>query len=427
MGTAWEVWKDVLYPGRITVAGADGEPVSYTFRNEDVSTIERNGNAKLADSWNIPVCWEHQDVEPVRLSQAEKDRRMAQGVFGDAGKFRTQAGRLQVLLKGDDEADYKQFQKVKFVSPEIQWDWMDSDGHVWNGPTITHIAATPRPVQRHQEPVGAIRLSFPGAKSLSELFSTLPKTSRVAGRLRLSLANYEGTAVADDLDIASLSGDGKKGKGSPWERIAASLLKIGVKIGDGGNIKDPDHLADLIDVACMNSEAAAPEEDELLPSEEDDAPPEGDMEQPPEGATEAPPPPVQMSHTNKLVEVHREKLVAAAVRLGKKGYVPPTVANDIETRAKKVRLSLKANGDLEMNPVLAEILAYQKLAPNTAWAPKGDKKPAGKPGVRLSQTAKPKRETVEVERSQWHEDGDQDTDSVVDAYERNVGRASGTK
>ncbi len=112
--------------------------------------------------------------------------------------------------------------------------------------------------------------------------------------------------------------------------------------------------------------------------------------------------------------MHRDALVKAAARLGVKGYVPPAVANDLEGRAKKVRLSLTAKGDLAPNPVQTEILAYQKLTPNTAWKAKGgDPK---QPSVRMSHT-RPKPAVSEADRSPYHEMGDEDTDSVVAAFE----------
>ena len=271
MSKPWEIWKDICYPGRVVVPGERGS-LTYDFTHGDMAAIERTGNAKVTDGWNIPLTWEHQNVEPnkLRLSRtSNKDRDFARGVFGAIKRFaRKPDGRVKALLSGDDPADLRQLEKVQFVSPEIQWDWTDTDGHVWSGPTVTHLAATPRPVQRHQHPIGtdpdAPHPRLSQASSLQQLVRmSLTSGSRVGAKLRLSLDHYQ-TAPGS----RAMTDEPKKVPGMPeekesaWERIAASLLKIGVKIGDGKNIKDADHLADLVDVAAMNSEHAEPELDD---------------------------------------------------------------------------------------------------------------------------------------------------------------------
>ncbi len=45
--------------------------------------------------------------------------------------------------------------------------------------------------------------------------------------------------------------------GKPVDRIAAALRRKGIRIGDGKNVKDAPHLADLIEVACLNYRANA--------------------------------------------------------------------------------------------------------------------------------------------------------------------------
>lgn len=398
MSTPWEVWKTVLHPGRIVVPGRNG-PVSYTFKPNDVANIERNGNAKIADKWRIPVCWEHQDVTPVRLSQGELAKRFAQGVFGDAGKFRTHDGRLQVLLQGDDQKDYDQFKKVKFVSPEIQWDWMDSDGKVWSGPTITHIAATPRPVQRDQEAVGLLRLSFQAAPSLATFFSALPKSTRVAGTLRLSLANYEGNLMADESEDDPLFKSGGAGKKqSPWQKIAASLAEhCGLDLGDVSAINDPEQFAMIVDVAAKNYKAGQePEpdpEDELLPDDEMQDEMMQDAAPPPDG-TATPPPPVQMSlksakdqiakRDERLIALERDKLIIRARRVAKSGALTPADGDTLVSKMETVRLSLTAAGELQRNESIIELEALERVKPGTTWSRSGKK-----PAVRMSQRSRP--------------------------------------
>jgi len=424
---AWEVEKDVLYPGRVVVAGPDGRPRSYTFTADDLARIERTGNAKIAERWEIPLAWEHQPVEPtkgraaeVRLSQAERDRDFARGVFGFAKGLVQRDGRLRVRLAGDDEADLKQFQKVRYVSPEIAWDWTDSDGKTWHGPTITHIAATPRPVQRHQDAVGQpIRLSLaamirecaPAHRTRSA--SAIP----VAPRLRLSLNHYEGRAVADDLDLetpADTDTDTGGKKNSAWARIAEALAGCGVKIGDGSNIKDADHLADLIEVACMNGEDE-PDMDEELPPENEEQ--QGDMDAPPPGATE-PPQPIQMSQqAAKALKVQQDEaagyaranLKARIARLERTGRVTPAKARELIAEADKIQLSFTAAGKVADSPLLTRIEAREELAAGSA-APV----PGRRGRLKLSQRSNAKPATP----SKYQEDGELDVDAVVSAFEK---------
>ena len=435
MDHPWEIWKDIAYPGRVVVPGERGSLV-YDFTAGDMARLERTGNAKVSDGWNIPLCWEHQDAEPQRARLSHNpDRDFALGVFGRIKRFgRTPDGRLKALLTGHDSGHFDQLRNVGFVSPEIQWDWTDTEGRLWSGPTVTHLAATARPVQRHQHPIGTDpdsphpRLAPAGSlQNLVRMSLTgQPKSSCVGARLRLSLDHYTRLpAGASAMDMnADKPADAKK---NPWMRIAEALMKAGFKIGTGENVKDADHLADLIEVAAMNSEQNEPEIEDELPLEEEEPPPppEGDMPGPPPGASEPPPPPVQMSlpANQKLVAMHRKELVRRAERLGAKGYVPPHVANDLVADIKKIRLSLTANADLAPSDVAARIVAYEKLEPGKAWSKDGKTPAAGKDGkaVRLAQKTK-RPNATEVPRSTYQEDGEQDTDTVVEAYEKIVGR-----
>jgi hypothetical protein len=413
----WKVWKDIAYPGTVHVPGPGNSLLRYNFTRSDMAAIARTGRQKVREGWNVPLCWEHQDVEPERVQLSRnraprnRDRDFALGVFGAIEDFALGAdGRVKALVAGDDPKDYEQLKKVRFVSPEIQWDWVDTDGRLWRGPSVTHLAATPRPVQRHQNPVGtdpdAPQPRISSAETLPGLIRmSVGGAARVAPRIRLSFENWFPGGVnpmADDTNPTPSGGDGAK-KQTPWERAAAALAMIGVKIGDGSNIKDADHFADLCEVACMNSQAAQPVEDELEPEETDEsqeAAPEGDMEQPPEGASEPPPPPVQMSLEARqqieardafILDQHRKDLTRRVGVLAKR--FAPTVVNPLLERVGKVRLSLTDKLKLAPCALITEIETLERLPKDAAWSPAaprpGDKAgaPAGKGGkkARLSQ------------------------------------------
>jgi hypothetical protein len=408
-GKGWEVEKDVVYPGRVVVPGPRG-PIVYDITRTDAARMAATGSAQLRAGWHTPVAWEHQDVEPsrglldrLRLSHGEKDYHFARGCFGHAAAYRVSPdGRVLVTLKGDDPDDYEQLKKVKFVSPEIQWDWMDSDGRVWPGPTITHVAATARPVQRHQQPVG-VRLSLrAGNPTRIVSFEKFVKAVRVApmlgsttrphGKLRLSLTDYEATPMADELNFGEAGDDATGGgKGSAWERIVAALEGRGIHLG-GVDIKDADHLADLIEVACANGDDTADLDDEGdlgAEPEEEPGQPGGDLDMPPPGAAAAPPPPLQMSLRRQQAQAEgfaRKNLIARIDELARTRRITPAIADELRGQVPALRMSFTAAGDPKPSTLTAQLDAYERLQPNASWTP--DARRGGKK-VRMSQRGNP--------------------------------------
>lgn len=427
----WQIEKDVLYPGRVVVPGKKG-PRSFTFKPADLAAIEATNNSKIADGWNIPLAWEHQNEGPdkrkmLALSQAQRIAEQARGVFGCSTKFviRQVDGkpRLRAILAGDDDADLAQFAKVKHVSPEIAWDWMDSDGKVWAGPTITHIAATARPVQRHQD---AVQLSQnpSGLNHFSTLRDFLfegENTPRVAGTIhplsiRLSLTDYAEPPMADTLTPA-------EGKQTPWERAAASLATVGIQIGDGKNIKDAEHFADLVDVACMNAQKPEEDPDDLQPEDDEQGDqPAGDLDQPPKGAN-TPGQPMQMSleeklqkRDAKLIEKERAGLMTRAERVAASGALTPADGDALVDEFKTLKLSLNAEtGELERSEAIVRLEALEKVKPGTGnWAVRKGKR------VKLSHTRPVPRSPLEKTPNDPKEDA-----AFVDEYEKSVGRGKG--
>lgn len=432
MSTAWEVWKDVAYPGRVHVPGDDGRVRVYDFTPHDMRLMEASGNAKVGDGWNVPVCWEHQDVEPARLGQNPL-RDHAKGVFGRIKKFaRTPDGRLKALLAGTDPGDRAQLDKVGFVSPEIQWDWTDTDGKLWPGPSVTHLAATARPVQRHQHPVGAnpdaphprlasleslIRMSLPAATQ------TGANGPRVRATLRLSIAHYQAGGAApmpDETESTSPTPDKKQ---TPWELIAQAAQEfIGVDMGDVSAINTPEEFARLFSVACRNykagSEPEVPEEEEFEEEDLEAAP--GDIEAPPEGAAAAPGPPVQLSVTaqnkplvDRILADERAKLVSRAEKVRKGGALGPKDGDALVAECKSVKLSLNADLKLARSETVVRLEMAEKVKPGATV------NTTGKAKTRLSQTAagKPKN-AAPVEPSQYQEDPEQDPDAILDAWNK---------
>lgn len=430
MSTAWSVWKDIGYPGTVHVPGEGGRVVKYTFTPDDWRRIVSTGKRKVADGWNIPGCWEHQDVGPKRRLSQNPLRDHALGVFSSVVDFElTPSGGAKALIAGDDPKDFEQLKKLKFVSPELTWDWTDTDGKLWPGPSVTHLAATARPVQRHQHPVGADPdAPHPRLNSLEQLVRmSLPGGSnspRVRATLRLSIDHYQTPAggarpMADEPEGTAAEPAKKM---TPWEKIAAALsAHCGIQLGDVSTINTPEEFARIIEVAAMNykagSEPDVPEEEPL--EEEDLGEPAGDLEAPPEGSAAAPGPPVQLSVTaqnkplvDRIVAEERAKLVARAEKVRKGGALAPADADALVAECKKVSLSLTSDLKLARTETQVRLEMAEKVKAGATVN-------TGPAKTRLSQTKAPgkPKNAAPVEPSQYQEEPAQDEAAILAAWD----------
>lgn len=145
------VKKDVLYPGIYTLP--DGR--TFECKSEDVPYFAKRMNDMLAAGLHIPVAWAHQSTA-VPMSDEQWDTYRAEKaklVVGHAkGAELHPDGFLENLLEIPDDRDRAQLPKTRYVSPMIQSDFVDPSGRKWDGPSIMHIAVTPRPIQTKQQP-----------------------------------------------------------------------------------------------------------------------------------------------------------------------------------------------------------------------------------------------------------------------------------
>jgi hypothetical protein len=163
------VTKDALYPGTIRKPGR--EPLTLT--DADLDAAVATANQLVRDGYTIPLYWEHQaDDGPVKLSSADKPAHVSKHTFGRVKEaFKDEGGALQLKLQVDADDDFNRLPKVRFVSPELRKNWTDADGRTHKGWSISHVAATPIPVQREQkpfDPTNAIRLSLADYYQLSD-------------------------------------------------------------------------------------------------------------------------------------------------------------------------------------------------------------------------------------------------------------------
>lgn len=170
-----EVWKETLLPGTMV------DPKTrrtFTITDKEVLESRRNLNRMVRKGLNIPLVWEHQDVE--ENDDEEWKANYARNTFGRVGgaKIASQldvdagiATRLGTLLVRHDvheEKDAKQLSRTGYVSPKLyKGGYLDSTGEEFMGCTIAHIASTPSAVQFWQKPF--MELSADDALYLSYL------------------------------------------------------------------------------------------------------------------------------------------------------------------------------------------------------------------------------------------------------------------
>lgn len=226
--------KDVLYPG--TYHLGDGRVVTYT--RDDVVHMAQRTKDMVAAGLAIPVCWEHQD-DAVPLSAAELRARRARFNLGFLAKGRVSPGGfLEAVLDVPLADDAQRLPAVRFISPEIRRDWIDGSGRLWPGLSITHLAATARPVQHKQQP-----------------FRPVPATQ--LSLARLSLAAYLG-----DRTMANSTTELRPPQ---LKTLLRYLREVGLHLPDD---TDMDNLLERLLVAAMTKVGALEDEQDIREPDE---------------------------------------------------------------------------------------------------------------------------------------------------------------
>jgi hypothetical protein len=305
--------KDVIKPG--TVRLPDGRKV--TFTRQDVDRMRQRVAEMAAAGLQVPVAWNHQDAGPMSAADILASR--AKHVIGHASGAALDGGTLAVTLDVDD-ADARQLARTKYVSPEIIWDYVDGTGRKWDGPSITHIAVTGRPVDPHQQPF--IQLSQDAS----------PR------RVRLSMEDL----MAEEADKA---GDGKEEGGGDLADVVAALRDSGMSI--------PDEVADFkgLVIAIKASTGTGTEPDG------DGAGGDGM-----DGITEAESP-VLMSMEKDLL-AYKRKEQEQRIKALFPSRIDGKRRDEMLADLGKAQLSMdRKAGKLRPTTLEAEIAAYEKLSP----------------------------------------------------------------
>jgi hypothetical protein len=329
-------WKDVLTSGRYRLS--DGRVVTYTA--EHVRQAAENGNAMLSAGLRCPGCWEHdQEAEPTYLSQSNPMSHLARGYWGEPVRFEDRGGVLWAELDVPDQADADQLAKVRTVSPRIDFDFVDERGKLWPGCSIGHIAATPKPVQRDQKPV---------------MFSQ----SKLNTKRRESHFLSQATRETGSLDP---------------KKAAGLLAKLGIHLGDG--------LTDWNDFGARLEAAVATKSGNTDSNDDDDLGDEGLGTTIEGGASETTAsPPVMMSQTiqgrmNQLIGAERAELSRRVDRLQRTMRIDGPTHRKLKAAVSAANLSLSGTGQLQFDPLVARIEAYESLPEKAALnvlKPKGN-------------------------------------------------------
>lgn len=360
-----EVWKDIFRSG--TYLDHTGE--AHTFTSADVVSAFQNGRAMLRSRIPIsaPSIWEHDWTavpEPLSkfLSTVAPDRNrraeVAKNTFGWAKDYKLayepdakEGGQLRpvlyALLTAPDAKDLEQLRKTRFVSPRVDWGFRDTLGRVWDGCSVTHIAATHSPVQIDQRPVmlgrpASLKTLFLGAPMAKDDDKGGKKDggsggggNDIMGRLKAACASL-GCPIPDSamsMDDVVLAMETHAMKGATTTTTTDDGTAYDDD-GDEGGIDGNVSSAGGINAAMLSTLAPeAREQIEALQKRADA---------------------VTASHRSGLVRRFKavERPAAEHLVLGKD---TPKKLADLERRLTGVSLSFTAEGELRTNGAMREL------------------------------------------------------------------------
>lgn len=348
-------WYELLRPG--TYRLADGRQVTYTPK--DTANAEKQGKAMIRAGLRVPLCWEHDpEAEPAYLSDLHKNAWLARGYFGDVVDYkRGKDGTLYYKPNIPDESDRKQFEKVGTVSPRLDFYWTDELGHTWPGMLVSHIAVTPRPVQRNLRR-GAISSAY-----LSHSATQRRDTHYLSQRIgEASMADSMNSQMTDaDLDDTDLEGGDGGGGESAGPTEALELLKrAGLNLGPSCDSWD-DFLVALR--AAVHTKHGEPEEEEGDDDGLDAEAGDGAAAQP------AAMPPAMMSLFTNAAKTLNDTIERDIVRCFKEGRIDKAAMQGLMKDLKSANLShtvFKKDGSMRVLPVQIKVEFAKTLEPRVA-------------------------------------------------------------
>ncbi len=413
-----QLWKETLLPGSQVEAKSKRW---FTITAEDVKAGNRNINKMVRRGRNIPLVFEHQNVE--ENDEDDWKANYARNTFGKVGgaKISTEADvtagiakQVGTLLVRHDIYDQKSADAVKragFVSPKIYRNYEDSQGMQYEGLTIAHVAATPTACQFWQTPFqlsddDAMYLSYtPPDDETDDDFAEPEAQEECPGYLRnfdswldecLALSTTEteeGAPVADENESeeTETESEGGGGMGGDVKALIKALRNHGLNISD--KVKS---IPDLVIAVESNGGGSSMDEPaEPLPPENPD-----------EGAdtTSAGGPPMMMSTLDKNPK-KRERACKEAVAERQEavkridaafatGRVDGPKKRALTRQATGVEMSFTATGEAggkSWTKLLSDIAEIEKNPANSVLSPTPPQRDAS--GKELSTVAKPDHST----------------------------------
>jgi hypothetical protein len=334
-----KVWKDILCPGKYTLP--DGRVVEYTAA--DCRNAYRQGQRMLSDGLAVPVILEHDFAAvPVELSYAamnpEWPSSFARNAIGHVEGYQLRGNVLWSLNEIPDDEAARQWKRCRYASPRIDRDFEASNGKVYSGPVVSHLAVTPKPVQWDQAPV-----------MLSRKVRNAP--------VFLSLS-YRSGAMADESETTT---ETEGNAGGSVTKLKDLLSQAGFPMPDGVN--DLDAICIALEAQVMVKDGGSMEDDDM------------DMDDT-EGNTDATTtannnPSVMMSAQVKKAE---GKVMAAvkgdlkrraervSARLMSAGLMDRPTATELIREVTGANLSLTDAGDVARNTAITKLEAYESIA-----------------------------------------------------------------
>lgn len=138
--------KDALYSGKWRLR--DGR--TFEVDPSDIPWYEHRMREFHEAGLPIPMTWEHQPS--VKPGSPEAIAEHAKLCLGHTVDVANNNGVLEIKADVPNDDDRKRLPSIKYVSPYIEYDYTDQTGKTWPGPSITHVAVTPNPVQHLQRP-----------------------------------------------------------------------------------------------------------------------------------------------------------------------------------------------------------------------------------------------------------------------------------
>lgn len=347
-------WFEILQPGTLRLTDENGCDVVVRFRRRDVLNASRVGNAKLSAGWQIPVCWDHQDVGPVRLSHADRSASLVKNTIGYVDRFDVKNGVLCALADIPDPADAKVADKVKYTSPCMDRNWRDSDGRVWVGYTVQHVAITNRPVQRRLNTTVKLSISHPS---------------------RVCLSWGEFTPMADETkdDKSTESNENKStetgsgGDGSPnhFSDAINMLAERGIILPEDTTAENAWERLTIALTALNGADEVTDTEEEIgTVTTNNDSPLMLSLQK-------------QRQQLEKFTRADLANRINTCVSSGR---ITPQVGRKLSEQLTKVKLSFNKDAELQPNDLITRIEAYEDLPKGAGWTPTGKR-------VKLSNTA----------------------------------------